>query len=151
MQVWTALHAARWKYKFRRIPTKSARYPLWKNLPPPRKSGPKFTLGRGSPDSEICHQSIGHTLYNVVCNLYRHCAVTLALDCFVSKMSLVLYRKCHFCTRPLVFHRKVGHVSLELDRSMSSRPIVQWARSLGQLVVLLFSENINLFNQGART
>jgi len=29
---------------------------------------------------------------------YRHSAVTLALDNFVSEISLVLYRKCHFVT-----------------------------------------------------
>ena len=42
---------------------------------------------------------------------YRHSVVTLAL-------SLVLYRKCHFCTYPLIFHQKFGDVPLV--RSMSS-------------------------------
>ena len=34
---------------------------------------------------------------------YTHSVVTLALDRFVSEISLVLYRKCHFCTYPIVF------------------------------------------------
>ena len=40
---------------------------------------------------QICHQSIGRTLL-----FYRHSIVTLALDCFVSKidLSLIVYRKC---------------------------------------------------------
>ena len=40
-------------------------------------------------------------------SFYRHSVVTLALDCFVSETSLVLYRKCHFCPYPLVFHPKL--------------------------------------------
>jgi len=49
-------------------------------------------------------------------SFYRHSLVTLALDCFVSVISLVLYRNCHFCTYPLVFYPKCGDVPLELDR-----------------------------------
>jgi len=45
-------------------------------------------------------------------SFYRHSVVSLALDCFVSEISLVLYRKCHFCT----YHPKFGDVPLELDR-----------------------------------
>jgi len=41
------------------------------------------------------HQSIGIRQYTSFC---RHSAVTLALECFVSEISLVLYRKCHFYT-----------------------------------------------------
>jgi len=46
----------------------------------------------------------------------RHSVVTLALDCFVSEILLVLCWKCHFCTYLLVFCPKFGDVPLELDR-----------------------------------
>jgi len=39
-------------------------------------------------------------------SFYRH-SVTLALDCFVSEISLVLYPKCHFCTYPSSFIRNL--------------------------------------------
>ena len=72
------------------------------------KSRPKFTLGH-----QICHQLIGHT------RVSRHSVVTLALDCFVSGISLVLCWKCHF---------KIWICSHRV-RSMSS--VVLWARYLG--------------------
>jgi len=49
----------------------------------PRKVGQKFMLGH-----QICHQSIDCTSF------YRHSVVTLALDCCISEISLVLYCKC---------------------------------------------------------
>jgi len=49
-------------------------------------------------------------------SFYRHFVVTLALDCFVSEISLVLYHKCHFYTYPLIFHPKFGDVPLKLDQ-----------------------------------
>jgi len=59
---------------------------------------------------------------------YRYSVATLALDCFVLEISLVLYRKCHFCTYPLRLSPKVWRCSPRI-RSMSS--ILQWARSMG--------------------
>ena len=49
-------------------------------------------------------------------SFYRHSVVALALNCFASETSLVLYRKYHFCTYPLVFHPIFGDVPLELYR-----------------------------------
>jgi len=49
-------------------------------------------------------------------NFLRHSVAHLSLDCFVSQILLVLYRKCHFGTYPLSFHPKFGDVPLELDR-----------------------------------
>ena len=44
-------------------------------------------------------------------SFYRHSVVTLALDYFVnSEISLVLYRKSHFRTYPLVFRPNFGDV-----------------------------------------
>jgi len=40
-------------------------------------------------------------------SFYRHFVQTL-----VSEIPLVLYRKCHFYTYPLVFHLKLGDVPL---------------------------------------
>jgi len=45
----------------------------------------------------------------------RHSVVILALDCFVSEIMPVLYRKCHFSPSPLVFHPKFEDVPLELE------------------------------------
>jgi len=50
-------------------------------------------------------------------SFYKHSVVSLALDRFVSEISLVLYRTVfHFCTDPLVFHSKFGNVPPDLDR-----------------------------------
>jgi len=75
--------------KFRRAPTKCVKYPLRNNFAP-RKSRLKFT-----PGHLICHQSIGHSRVST-----DNSVVTVALECFVSEITLVLYRKCHFCTYP---------------------------------------------------
>ena len=50
---------------------------------------------------------------------YKHSVVSLALDCFVSVISLVLYRKCHFCICPSSFTQILenGDVPLELGQS----------------------------------
>jgi len=81
-----------------------------------RKSRPKFTLGH-----QIYQQSIDRTSF------YRHTVVTLALDCLVWEISLVLYLICHFWTYPLSFTKIWRRFSR--TRWMSS--VVKWARSLG--------------------
>jgi len=44
---------------------------------------------------------------------YKQSVVSLALDCFVSEILLVLYRKCDFCTYPVLLLRpKFGDVPL---------------------------------------
>jgi len=96
---------------------------------------PKFTLGL-----QICHQSIGctrvsiDTLYsrpNFGCRLLRFRDIAG----FVSQMPLL------YITPRLL--SKIWRCS---PRVRSTRSVRQWDRSLGQLVVMLFSENINLFN-----
>jgi len=68
----------------------------------PRKSKLKFRLQVDRPYTSF----------------YRHYVVTLALDCFVSDISLVCITNATFVrsTYPLVFHPKFGDVPLELDR-----------------------------------
>jgi len=79
-------------------------------------------------------------------SLYRHSVVTLRLDRFVLETSLVLYRNCHFCTYAGVLRTKFGHVPIgEQCGAVSHAP------GLIILVVMLFSENVNLFNHSART
>jgi len=60
-------------------------------------------------------------------SFYRHSVVTLALDYFVSEISLVLYCKCHFCTYRPRLSPKIWRCSPRV-RSMSS--VMQWARLL---------------------
>jgi len=102
-----------------------------------RKCRPKFTLGH-----QIFHQSIGCTLGVGVLDdsgvpwpqgsrytyFYRHSVVTLTVDRFVSEISLVLYRKCHFCTYTLVFHPKFGDVphKSKIDEQCSAVSRVLW-------------------------
>jgi len=64
-------------------------YLFWKNVAH-QEIRPKFTLGY-----QICHQSIGRTQ---VYFLQTLCSNFGSIDWFVSEISLVLYRKCHFCT-----------------------------------------------------
>jgi len=66
-------------------------------------------------------------------SFYRHSVVALVLGSFVSEMSLVLYRKCHACT---------------YEPRLSSKI---WRCFPSSVVVMLFSENINLFNHSVRT
>jgi len=44
-------------------------------------------------------------------SFYGHSLVTLA---FVSEISMALYRKCHFCIYPRVFHPNFGDIPMEL-------------------------------------
>jgi len=94
---------------------------------------------------QICHQSIIDRPYT---NFYTHSIVTLALDCFVSEMFTGFVSQIPLLYIPLVLRlsRRVSRCWPRV-RSMSS----EWARSLLYLVIMLFSENINLFNQGSRT
>ena len=87
--------------KFRRAATKSVRDIRCGKILLPGKNRPKFALSH-----QICHQSVGHTRVSI------DTVVTLALDCFVSEISLVLYRKCHL-NIPLVFHPKFGETTKE--------------------------------------
>jgi len=50
-------------------------------------------ISEGQMHVAALYHGIGRTRVAALCT-----AVTLALDCFVSEISLVLYRKCHFCT-----------------------------------------------------
>jgi len=65
---------------------------VYRTWPWPRRL--KVTLGTPSDLSPIDRPYT---------SFYRHSVVTLALDRFVSEISLVLYRKCHFCTYPSSF------------------------------------------------
>ena len=49
-------------------------------------------------------------------SFYRQSVVTLALDGFISEISLVLYSKCNLCTYPLMFHPKFRDICLELNQ-----------------------------------
>jgi len=84
--------------KFRRAPTKICEISLWKKI---LLSG---KVARSSPLPDLSPIDRPYTSF------YRHSVVTLALDCFVSEISLVLYRKWHFCRYPLVFLPKFGDV-----------------------------------------
>jgi len=66
-------------------------------------------------------------------SFYKYFVVSLAIDCFISVISLILYRKHHFCTYSIQYC--IPPISPKIwkcfprIRSMSSA--VQWARSLG--------------------
>jgi len=89
--------------KFRRAPTKVCKISVVEQFLAPWK-----VLHGRSPDLSPVNRPYT--------SFHRRFLVTFALDCFVSETSLVLYRKCHFFTYPLVFHSKFGDVPLELDR-----------------------------------
>ena len=95
--------------KFRCTPTKSARaIPCGKFLLPRKVSQ---SSPYRSPDLSPVDRPYA--------SFYRHCVVTLALDCFVLEISLVLYHKYHFCTYSLRLSPKLWRCSPRV-RSMSS-------------------------------
>ena len=71
---------------------KCAGYPLWKNSVP-QKSRPNYTR---SPDLSPINRPYT--------NFYRHSVVTLALDCFISEISLVCIAKATSARTPWAPH-----------------------------------------------
>ena len=55
---------------------------------------------------------------------YIDTVVSLALDCFVSEMSLILYRKCHFCTYPPRLSPKISRCFPRVR--LMSNYIIHW-------------------------
>jgi len=73
-------------------------------------------------------------------SFYRHSVVTLALDRFVSDISLVLYRKNTLHIRPRLSPKIWETLPQSWIDELTERTLKLSANGL------LFSENINLFN-----